>query len=58
MFYNFEEEEKKLLYEYKEAGDNYIDYYNNDRPHRTLNNKTPNEYENDFYNKSLVQMIE
>ena len=37
---------------------NYINYYNNDRPHRTLNNKTPNEYENDFYNKSLVQMIE
>lgn len=37
----------------KEAVDNYIDYYNNDRPHRTLNNKTPNEYENDFYNKPV-----
>ena len=37
----------------KEAVDNYIDYYNNDRPHRTLNNKTPNEYENDFYHKPV-----
>lgn len=28
--------------------DNYIDYYNSYRPHRSLNNKTPNQVEKEF----------
>lgn len=27
----------------------YIEYYNNFRPHRTLNNKTPNQFEEEYY---------
>lgn len=29
--------------------DEYMDYYNNYRPHRTLNNKTPSKFEQDYY---------
>ena len=27
----------------------YIEYYNNFRPHRTLDNKTPNQFEEEYY---------
>lgn len=29
--------------------DSYMKFYNGYRPHRSLNNKTPNEYENDYF---------
>ena len=40
----------EYLDDLKKAVADYIKYYNNDRPHNTLNNKTPNEYEEEYYN--------
>ena len=40
----------EYLDDLKKAVADYIEYYNNDRPHNTLNNKTPNEYEEEYYN--------
>ena len=40
----------EYLNDQKKAVADYIEYYNNERPHTTLNNKTPNEYEEEYYN--------
>ena len=41
--------------------DEYMDYYNNYRPHRTLQNKTPSKFEEKYYEElgeqSNVQLI-
>ncbi len=35
--------------ELKECVDKYIGFYNNYRPHGTLNNKTPNQFEDEYW---------
>ena len=40
----------EYLDDLKNAVADYIEYYNNERPHNTLKNKTPNEYEEEYYN--------
>lgn len=31
--------------------DEYMDYYNNYRPHRTLGNKTPSQFEDEYHER-------
>ena len=38
--------------ELKESIDEYIDFYNDYRPHAALKGKTPNEFENDYFNNN------
>jgi len=38
----------------KESIDKYMNYYNNIRPHKSLNYKTPNQVENS-YNKEKIE---
>lgn len=38
---------------HKESIDEYIDFYNDYRPHAALKGKTPNEFENDYFNNNL-----
>ena len=40
--------------ELRSVVDEYIDFYNNDRPHRKLNMMTPSNFESEF-EKSLVE---
>lgn len=35
--------------EFKRSIDKYINFFNNERPHKTLKYKTPNAYENNFW---------
>lgn len=35
--------------EFKRSMDKYINFFNNERPHKTLKYKTPNAYENNFW---------
>lgn len=39
----------EFLDELKDAISSYIDYYNNYRPHKTLNYKTPQDYEKEYH---------
>ena len=41
---DFDEMEKSI--------ESYMKYYNDYRPHQTLKNKTPSQYENDYYNEN------
>lgn len=56
FFRSLKEEEVYRKY-YKEYNDmaqsiaEYVDFYNNKRPHQTLNYLTPNQYEEKYYNK-------
>lgn len=55
FFSNFKREEvyKHKYRDYEDlinCIDDYIDFYNNKRPHKTLNYKTPTDFENDYYN--------
>jgi putative transposase len=43
------------LSEFKERVERYIDFYNNERPHVTLDYKAPNTHERLFYDKQSVQ---
>lgn len=43
----------KTTLELKESIDEYIDFYNDYRPHAALKGKTPNEFENDYFNNNL-----
>ncbi|NMP38063.1 MAG: transposase [Clostridiales bacterium] len=36
-------------YELQTEMDEYIQFYNNERPHRHINMKTPVQYESEFY---------
>jgi len=38
-------------FEFRKAVDKYIEFYNTKRPHNYLNNKTPDEAENNYYQK-------
>lgn len=54
FFSNMKQEELnskdfEYLEELKNAVTNYIDYYNNYRPHKTLNYKTPKAFENEYH---------
>lgn len=54
FFSNLKREEYNgKQYEYfdelEESVDSYMRYYNDYRPHQTLKNKTPNQFENDYY---------
>lgn len=56
FFSNFKREEyNSRTYEYFEelehSVDSYMKYYNEYRPHKTLNNMTPNEYERAYHEK-------
>ena len=35
--------------EFKKSVEDYIGFYNNERPHAALDNKTPNAFENLYY---------
>ena len=37
--------------EFKNSVNNYINFYNNERPHSAMNYKSPNVYEDQFFNK-------
>ena len=49
------------VFQLKADVDEYMDYYNNYRPHRTLQNKTPSKFEEKYYEElgeqSNVQLI-
>lgn len=54
FFSNMKQEELnskdfEYLEELKNSVKNYIDYYNNYRPHKTLNYKTPKDFEIEYY---------
>lgn len=56
FFSNFKREEyNSKQYEFfdelEESVDSYMKFYNDYRPHQKLNNKTPNQFENDYYAK-------
>jgi putative transposase len=36
---------------FKEAIHEYVDFFNNKRPHHTLKNKIPNHYEEEYFSK-------
>ena len=42
-----------LSWQEKPVLDEYINFYNSQRPHRKLNMKTPNQYESAFYSGCL-----
>lgn len=39
--------------ELDEVVNNYVEYYNNIRPHETLNFKSPKQFENEYYKKNI-----
>ena len=54
FFSRFKREEyNSIQYEFfdelQTSVDSYMKYYNDYRPHETLKNKTPNQFENDCY---------
>lgn len=56
FFSNFKREEYngkhyEFFDELEESVASYMKYYNDYRPHQTLKNKTPNQFENDYYNE-------
>ena len=58
FFSNFKREEyNSKHYEYFDELEvsvaSYMRYYNDYRPHQTLKNKTPNQFEKEFYEKKL-----
>ena len=36
---------------FKESIDEYVDFFNNKRPHHTLKNKIPSHYEEEYFSK-------
>ena len=38
--------------EFKKRLDAYVSFYNNERPHTTLNYKTPQAFEQQFYERN------
>lgn len=58
FFSNFKREEyNSKRYEFfdelEESIDSYMNFYNDYRPHQKLNNKTPNQFEKEYYEKRL-----
>lgn len=58
FFSNFKREEyNSKRYEFfdelEESIDSYMNFYNDYRPHQKLNNKTPNQFEKEYYSKIL-----
>ena len=47
----YNSKEYKYFDELEASVDSYMKYYNSYRPHQTLKNKTPNEFEEDYYTK-------
>ncbi len=53
-FYRKEELNRMVFtnfYEVKQSLEEYVKFYNDYRPHNTLKNKTPNQFEKEFYEK-------
>lgn len=47
--------EYKFFEDLENSVDSYMEFYNNYRPHESLKNKTPNQFEAEFYENLAIK---
>lgn len=60
FYANFKREEYntkeyKFFEDLENSVDSYMDFYNNYKPHESLKNKTPNQFEAEFYKNLAIK---